>query len=98
MKWDINIFKYILIWYVYRGYYNFPFYGRTYNIGIEPWSAIPGSLDKVIELKRELTLKPQEELKTKYFAIVYESKKRIKGFDENNKGVIEEVLVKTMRN
>jgi len=88
MKWDINVYKYLLIWFVYRGFYNSPFYGRTYNIALEPWSAIPGNLDKVIKLKRELTLMPQQELKTKYYAIVYESNQRIRGFTEKNKVIV----------
>ena len=87
MKWDINVFKYILLWYVYRGFYNFPFYGRTYSVAIEPWSAIPGSLDEVIRLKRESIIGPLQEITTRYQAIVYESKSRIKGFTEDNEAV-----------
>ncbi len=84
LKWDIKVFKYLLFWFVYRGFYNFPFYGRTYNIGMEPYSAIPANLDKVMEFGREFTLNPGEELKTRYQAITYLSKDRIKGFNENN--------------
>lgn len=83
MKWDINIFKYMLIWSVYRGYYNSPFYGRTYSIAIEPYSGIPDSLDEVIKLGRELKLMPGEKLNTNFHTIVYESNKGIKGFDKN---------------
>ena len=85
MKWDVKIFKYIWMWAVYRGYYNFPFYGRTYNIALEPWSAIPDNLDDVIKAGRELTLEPLQKLNTKFQVIIYESKGRINGFDKNNK-------------
>lgn len=85
LKWDINVFKHFLIWYVYRGFYNFPFYGRSYNIGLEPYTAIPANFDEVCKLGREYTLDPGGELKTKYSAIVYESSSRIKGFDDSNK-------------
>jgi len=84
LKWDVNVFKYLWMWAVYRGFYNFPFYGRTYNIALELWSAVPGSLDEVIKLRRELSLLPQQELKTTYYAIVYESSSRIGGFAEDN--------------
>jgi hypothetical protein len=87
MKWDIKIFKYLWMWAVYRGYYNFPFYGRTFNIALEPWSSIPASLDEVIKLNRELSLLPGEELETTYYAIVYESDKGIKGFTDNNQAI-----------
>jgi len=85
LKWDVAVFKYLMIWFVYRGYYGFPFYGRTYNVALEPWSAVPGNLDEVIRLKRELSLLPLAEIETKYSCIIYESRQRIKGFDENNK-------------
>jgi hypothetical protein len=84
MKWDIEVFKYMLIWSVYRGFYNFPFYGRTYNIALELYSAIPDSLEEVIKLNRAICLKPGEKIGTKFQTIVYETDKRIKGFNENN--------------
>jgi len=87
MKWDINVFKYMLIWSVYRGFMDFPFYGRTYNIALELYSAIPDSLDAAIEMGRDLCLKPGEKLGTSFQAIVYESASRIKGFDKDNKPI-----------
>ncbi len=87
MRWDVKIFKYLWMWAVYRGYYNFPFYGRTYNIALEPWSAIPDNLDDVIKAGRELTLQPFQELNTKFQVIVYESDCRIKGFNKNNEAI-----------
>lgn len=87
MKWDEKIFKYLMFWVVYRGFYSFPFYGRTYNIGIEPWSSVPGEIEEAIKLKQELTLQPGEMLDTKYYAIAYESRTRIKGFDRGNKPI-----------
>jgi hypothetical protein len=88
LKWDIGIFKYLMIWYVYGGYFGFPFFGRTYNIALEPWSAVPGDLDEVIKLRKELKLSPFEELKTKYYCIIYKSKNRIRGFSEDNRVII----------
>ncbi|MCX6088930.1 MAG: hypothetical protein NTX88_00855 [Candidatus Atribacteria bacterium] len=81
-RWDVNIFKYLLMWSVYRGYYHFPFYGRTYNLALELYSAIPDNLDEVIRLHRELSLMPGEELKTRFFTTIYESGQRIQGFDD----------------
>jgi hypothetical protein len=87
LKWDHKVFKYLMFWFVYRGFYNSPFYGRTYNIGIEPWSSVPGEIEEAIKLKREITLEPGESIKTNYSAIVYESEYRIKGFDKNNNAI-----------
>jgi hypothetical protein len=80
MTWDVGVFKYMLIWAVYRGSCNFPFYGRTYNIALELYSAIPDSLDEAIRLNRAFTLAPGDKLSTKFSAVVYESGKRIRGF------------------
>ena len=85
MKWDVGVFKYILIWSVYRGFYNFPFYGRTYNIALEIYSAIPDSLDEAIKLGRAFSLAPGEKMSTSFSAIVYESDGRIKGYTEDNR-------------
>ena len=83
MQWDINVFKYMLMWAVYRGYYDFPAYGRTYNLALEFYSAIPDCLDEVIALGRGLKLMPGEKLNTSFQTIVYESDRRICGFDGN---------------
>jgi len=87
MKWDIDLFKYMLIWSVYRGFYDSPFYGRTYNIALELYSAIPDSLDEVIKLNRALCLGPGEKRSTRFYTIAYESNKRIKGFDDNHQPI-----------
>jgi hypothetical protein len=73
----------MLIWSVYRGFYNFPFYGRTYNIALEIYSAIPDSLDEVIKLNRDIRLKPGENISTSFSVVVYKAKGRIKGFDKD---------------
>lgn len=87
MKWDIDMFKYMLIWSVYRGSYGYPFFGTTYNVALEFYSAIPDNLDEVIKLDRALSLNPGEKKNTTFHAIVYESDTRIKGFDPNCKPI-----------
>jgi hypothetical protein len=87
MRWDVRVFKYLLLWSVYRGFYGFPFYGRTYNIALEMYSAIPDSLDEVIRLGRALTLAPGKELSTSFSCIIYESAGRIAGFREDGRPI-----------
>jgi len=84
LKWDVQLFKYMLLWSVYRGFYNSPFYGRTYNIALELYSAIPDSLDEVIPLGRSMVLQPLHEMKTKFSCILYESDRRIRGYNDDN--------------
>ena len=87
MRWDAALFKYLLLWSVYRGFYGFPFYGRTYNIALELYSAIPDSLDEVIRLGRALSLAPGARMSTRFSCIIYTSSMRIAGFTEENKAV-----------
>ena len=82
-QWDVNVFPYLLLWSVYRGHNEYPFYGRTYNLAIELYSAIPDSLDEVIELGRAINLPPGGEISTRFSTIVYESGTRIKGFTDD---------------
>lgn len=83
MIWDKNIFKHLWMWMVYRGVYGYPWYGRTYNIALEPWSSLPDNFDEVLKNKDFLSLKPGQTIKCKYAAIIYSSKKRISGFDKD---------------
>ena len=81
--WDKDIFKNLWMWEVYRGCYSYPWYGRTYNIALEPWSSVPDDFDEVIKKGDYLEILPGQSLISKYTAIVYESKERINGFDSN---------------
>jgi hypothetical protein len=82
LKWDTTVFKHIWMWMVYRGSYGFPWYGRTYNVALEPWSSLPDNFDEAFTKGNCLKLLPGETLTTSYVALIYESEKRIKGFDE----------------
>lgn len=73
MRFDNKVFPYLLMWHVYRGFYNSPFFGRTYNLAIEPYSAIPDNLDEVIRLGRDLRLKPQSGMSTRFETVAFES-------------------------
>ncbi len=41
VAWDAKIFPYIWYWQVAYGLSGFPWYGRTYNIGLEFWTSYP---------------------------------------------------------
>ncbi|MGA2075514.1 MAG: hypothetical protein ABSH52_18645, partial [Terriglobia bacterium] len=87
MEWEVRVFPYLLMWNVYRGFYNSPFFGRTYNLALEPYSAIPDNLDQVVRLGRDIRLQPLQECSTKFAVIVYTGNGRVKGFDEQYQAV-----------
>jgi len=83
MVWDRSVFKHLWMWCVYRGAYGFPWYGRTYNIALEPWSSLPDNFDEVLKNNDYLSLGTGKSLSTSYSAVVYKSEKRIKGFNKD---------------
>lgn len=70
LKWDKKVFPYIWFWQVYKGAFGYPWYGRTYNIGLELFSSIPGGLLNAIKRGTQLKLKPQETIETEFFTTV----------------------------
>jgi galactose mutarotase-like enzyme len=87
LVWDRSVFKHLWMWMVYRGVYGSPWYGRTYNIALEPWSSVPADFEKVLEQGDSLRLGPGESLSTEYTAIVYQTDKRIRGFTEDYQAI-----------
>jgi len=88
LKWDCNIFRYLFIWFSYGGWLNAPFYGRCYTLAMELQSSIPDNLEEAINQNSSLELKPEDRLKTKYYAIAYDSGNRIEGFNDNNSPIL----------
>ncbi|MFB0546342.1 MAG: aldose 1-epimerase [Anaerolineae bacterium] len=72
LVWDKAIFRYLWFWQVYGGWFGYPWYGRTYNIGLEPWTSYPATgLPEAIKNGSALKLGPGETLQTKWKAVVY---------------------------
>lgn len=42
MRWDKELFPYVWMWQVCKGAEGYPWYGRTYNMALEPWTSYPG--------------------------------------------------------
>ncbi|MGB9678222.1 MAG: DUF4432 family protein, partial [Candidatus Ratteibacteria bacterium] len=62
MEFPKEIFKYIWFWRIARGSYNYPWWGRTYNIALEPFSSLP-VLSEAIKRNDQLKLKEKGSLK-----------------------------------
>jgi len=71
MKWDKDMFPIIWVWAPYGGAEMYPWYGRNYNLAIEPWSAIPHNLEKLAEQGRGIKIGPGQEIKTSLQATAY---------------------------
>jgi hypothetical protein len=72
MAWDVNLFKYLWMWQVYGGHNDYPWYGRTYNCALEPFSSYPpGGIQNAIKNGSALILKPSSETETELVAVAF---------------------------
>ncbi|MCM8804619.1 MAG: DUF4432 family protein [Candidatus Omnitrophica bacterium] len=62
MEFPKEIFKYIWFWRIAKGSYDYPWWGRNYNIALEPFSSLP-NLSEAIKRNDQLKLKENSSLK-----------------------------------
>ena len=73
MAWDKNLFKYLWMWQVYGGHNDYPWYGRTYNCALEPFTSYPpAGVPNAIKNGTALMLKASETVETELVAVAYE--------------------------
>lgn len=73
MAWDKDLFKYLWMWQVYGGHTDYPWYGRTYNCALEPFTSFPPSgINNAVKNGTALTMKPGEVIETELVAVAYQ--------------------------
>lgn len=73
MAWDKNLFKYLWMWQVYGGHDDYPWYGRTYNCALEPFTSYPpAGVQNAIKNGTAYMMQPEEVLETDLVAAAYE--------------------------
>lgn len=73
MAWDKELFKYLWMWQVYGGHDDYPWYGRTYNCALEPFTSYPpAGVKNAIENKTAFIMKPEQVIETQLAAVAYE--------------------------
>jgi hypothetical protein len=72
LAWDPQIFRYVWVWQAFGGGRGYPWYGRTYNIGIEPWTGYPCvGLEEVARRGAALRLEPGASLNAWLNAVAF---------------------------
>lgn len=71
MKWDGETWPYLWFWQVYGGAHGYGFYGRSYNIALEPFSSYPDSFEKAGEAGTLLRMGPGESREAALTATVF---------------------------
>jgi hypothetical protein len=80
LAWDAQAFRYVWLWQALGGGIGYPWYGRTYNVGIEPWSSYPcRGLRDAIDNNSALTLQPGHSIETWLTAVAFASKREVLG-------------------
>lgn len=81
LRWDINIFPYIWYWKVFKGLNGYPWFGRTYNIGFEPWSSFPSAFDQAQSNNRTLKIEGYGTIRTSFKAVIITGNETVKRID-----------------
>jgi len=75
MAWDHTLFRYLWMWQVYGGHHDYPWYGRTYNCALEPFTSYPpAGISTAIKNGSALVLKPHQCIETQLVAVAYDGK------------------------
>lgn len=74
LQWDARVFRYLWYWQVFGGHSGYPWYRRTYNVGLEPFTSMPSGLPEPgSDESTSLVFQAGEERSTTVRATVYES-------------------------
>jgi hypothetical protein len=83
MAWDRDLFKYLWMWQVYGGHHDYPWYGRTYNCALEPFTSYPpAGIKNAIDNGSARIMNGKEVIETDLVAVAYEGK-GITGIDRS---------------
>jgi hypothetical protein len=77
LVWPVEVFPAIWFWQVYTGAYGSPWYGRTYNIALEPWSAPHTTIHAAKAANTQRTLAPGAALEVDFKAVAYSGFSRV---------------------
>ena len=72
LTWNADVFRYVWYWQQFGGGAGYPWFGRAYTVGLEPWSSLPktAASDKIPD-NTHLKLPPFGQLKTHLYATVF---------------------------
>lgn len=73
LTWPLKVYPYLWIWQVAGGAFGYPFYGRNYNMALEPFSSLPGpGLTEAVRNGTAISLKAGQEVELVMNAVVFE--------------------------
>ncbi|MDA0596790.1 MAG: DUF4432 family protein [Chloroflexi bacterium] len=74
LAYPVETFKYLWYWQVFGGASGYPWYGRTYNVGLEPFTSLSAGIPEPgSDQRTSIIFKPGETRSATVRAVVYES-------------------------
>jgi hypothetical protein len=83
MAWPLEVFPALWFWQVYGGAYTPPWYGRTYNIALEPFSTTRVTVVDAMADGSSHKLEPGESLKAEFIAVAFSGIDGVQRITEN---------------
>ena len=78
-----NVFKFLWYWHSFGGGFGYPWYGRTYNIGLEPFTSYGNAgLANAVENGTALIVQPGETVEVAQRAVAYSGASRVSSISE----------------
>jgi hypothetical protein len=90
MRYPAEVFKVLWYWQVFRGGQNYPWWGATYNMALEPCVALP-VLERAAASGKALTLEAGESRDIDFFVIAFDGLQAVERVNED--GSIREKLL-----
>lgn len=85
--WDTSMFPYVVYWQVCHGLSDYPWYGRTYNIALEPWTSFPTDFNAAKANKTTRKIRGNETIQTDLKVILYSGLEMVNHISKD--GVVE---------
>lgn len=84
LGWDAHVFKYIWLWEALGGGIGYPWYGRTFQVGIEPWTSWPCvSLAEAVARGTAASLGAGESVTAWLTAVAYTGSEEVIGIERD---------------
>lgn len=78
LVWEPEVFPYLWIWQAYCGSQGYPFYGRNYNVAIEPFSVPIETLTQSVASGSATVLKAGESISTEFLCQLFSGQKKVR--------------------
>jgi hypothetical protein len=76
-SWDLSVFPYLTYWQVCNGSYGYPWYGRTYNIGLELWNSFTDKLETARKNQTLQSIAGGQTISTEIKVIIYSDLEKV---------------------